>query len=254
MSLFETLGFGVNGWGGLLLMARPDDDRRDDRGACSSAPCSARSSPGPSFRKTSAPRVLGDAYTTVFRGVPELLVIYLFYFGGATLVSELGALLGFGGFFGLPPFLAGALGVGVISGAYQAEVYRGAFLAIRRGEIEAARAIGMAPLLRFRRIIAPQVLRFALPGPRQCLAAQPEGFGAGLGHRPRRAHAHEFGGGGLHPSIFPVLCRGRGALSRHDGRLEPGLQRGRGAGRQEFPLQHRARVRAAWTTPSSTTR
>ena len=92
-----------------------------------------RSSPGPSFRSAFAARLLGDAYTTVFRGVPELLIIYLFYFGGSALSSAIGDLLGFGGFVGLPPFLAGALGVGVISGAYQAEVYRGAFLAVAHG-------------------------------------------------------------------------------------------------------------------------
>ena len=64
----------------------------------------------------------------------------------------------------MPAFLAGALAVGVISGAYQAELYRGAYLAIPKGELEAARACGMGPMLMFRRIIAPQVLRFALPG------------------------------------------------------------------------------------------
>jgi octopine/nopaline transport system permease protein len=72
--------------------------------------------------------------------------------------------VGYSGFLGVPSFLAGALAVGVISGAYQAEVFRGAFLAVAKGEIEAARAVGMGRWLMFRRIIAPQVLRFALPG------------------------------------------------------------------------------------------
>jgi octopine/nopaline transport system permease protein len=109
-------------------------------------------------------RFVGDAYTTVFRGVPELLVIYLFYFGGSTVVSEIAGLLGASGFVSLPPFLSGALGVGVISGAYQAEVYRGAFLAIHRGELDAARAYGMSASTMLRRVVAPQVLRYALPG------------------------------------------------------------------------------------------
>ncbi len=111
-----------------------------------------------------AARGAADAYTTIFRGVPELLVIYLVYFGGSTAVTRIGALLGAQGFLGLPSFLAGALAVGVISGAYQAEVFRGAFLAVSRGEMEAARAFGMPAALRLRRVIAPQVLRFALPG------------------------------------------------------------------------------------------
>ena len=64
----------------------------------------------------------------------------------------------------MPSFAAGALAVGVISGAYQAEVFRAAYLAISRGELEAAVSVGMGRWLMFRRIIAPQVLRFALPG------------------------------------------------------------------------------------------
>ena len=109
-------------------------------------------------------RIAGDGYTTLFRGVPELLVIFLFYFGGSSVVSSVGHLFGQEGFIGVPTFLAGCSAVGVISGAYQAEVFRGAFGAVNRGEIEAARAVGMSTLLRFRRVIAPQVLRFAIPG------------------------------------------------------------------------------------------
>lgn len=109
-------------------------------------------------------KLLGVAYTTVFRGIPELLVIYLIYFGGSQAVTQLGKFLGYEGFLGLPSFMAGALAVGIVSGAYQAEVYRGAYLSVTKGEVEAALAIGMSRLLRFRRIIAPQVLRFALPG------------------------------------------------------------------------------------------
>jgi octopine/nopaline transport system permease protein len=109
-------------------------------------------------------RGIGDAYTTVFRGIPELLIIYLVYFGGSQAVTSIGQWIGTDGFLGMPAFVAGALGVGLISGSYQAEVYRGAYLAILPGEIDAARSIGMSKPMRFRRIIIPQVLRFALPG------------------------------------------------------------------------------------------
>jgi octopine/nopaline transport system permease protein len=137
MSLLETLGFGANGWGGLLLIAALTTI------AVTSAALAIGAVLGSlvAWAKLSnglLPRIVGDAYTTIFRGVPELLVIYLFYFGASTLVSDFASLLGFAGFVGLPPFLS--------------------------GEIEAARAVGMGRLLRFRRIIAPQVLRFALPG------------------------------------------------------------------------------------------
>lgn len=107
---------------------------------------------------------LGGVYTTVFRGVPELLIIYLIYFGGSSAVTAIGKAMGYEGFLGLPSFAAGALAVGIISGSYQAEVFRGAYLAVAKGELEAASAIGMNRALRLRRIIMPQVLRYALPG------------------------------------------------------------------------------------------
>lgn len=109
-------------------------------------------------------RACADAYTTVLRGVPDLLVIYLLYFGGSSALSAIGASFGFHGFIGLPVFATGALALGVVSAAYQAEVYRGAYQAVAKGEVEAARAAGMTPWLMFRRVIAPQVLRHALPG------------------------------------------------------------------------------------------
>jgi octopine/nopaline transport system permease protein len=109
-------------------------------------------------------RAAGDAYTTVLRGVPELLVIYLVYFGGSAVVTAVAAALGFEGFLGMPSFLAGSLACGLTSAAYQAEVYRGAALAVPRGQMEAARALGMGAGLRFRRILAPQILAVALPG------------------------------------------------------------------------------------------
>ena len=163
MELLTTLGFGQGGWGGLLLL-----------GALMTLAVTlvalaigAVSGSVVAWAKLSRgvlPRFLGDAYTTVFRGVPELLIIYLIYFGGSRGVSAIGAMFGAQGFIGLPAFLAGAIGVGLISASYQAEVFRGSFLAVAAGEIEAARAIGMPQFLRFRRIIVPQVLRFALPG------------------------------------------------------------------------------------------
>jgi octopine/nopaline transport system permease protein len=98
------------------------------------------------------------------RGVPDLLVIYLFYFGGSSALSALGTLFGAQGFIGFPGYLAGVLAVGVTSGAYHTEVLRGAYRAISPGEIEAGLACGMPRFLVFRRVIAPLALRHALPG------------------------------------------------------------------------------------------
>ncbi|WP_439623763.1 ABC transporter permease [Shinella sp.] len=122
------------------------------------ASAAASLSPVPSLR------YLADGYTTVLRGVPDLLVIYLFYFGGSAVITELGRLFGSEGFVSAPVFLTGAVAIGIVSGAYQAEVFRGAVLALSRGEIEAAKAYGMGSFLRFRRIILPQAARFAIPG------------------------------------------------------------------------------------------
>jgi octopine/nopaline transport system permease protein len=108
--------------------------------------------------------LIGSAYAALFRGLPELLLVYFVYFGTSTLLTAAANALGYEGFVGVPSFAAGSLAVGVISGAYQAEVFRAAYLAIARGELEAAVSVGMTRLLMFRRIIAPQVLRFALPG------------------------------------------------------------------------------------------
>jgi len=107
---------------------------------------------------------IGEGYAALFRGLPELLVVYFVYFGSSALLTAFANLVGIEGFVGVPAFAAGSLAVGVISGAYQAEVFRGAFLAIAKGELEAARSVGMGRWLMFRRIIAPQVLRFAIPG------------------------------------------------------------------------------------------
>lgn len=163
MTLLRLFGFGPQGWGGLLLAAALMTVAVTLAALLLGAALGALVAAARLSRRRLW-RLLGEAYTTVFRGVPELLVVYVVYFGGSTLVSQIGAWLGGEGFLGLPSFLAGAIAVGVISGAYQAEVYRGAYLSILRGEIEAAKAIGMGGVLRFRRIVVPQVLRFALPG------------------------------------------------------------------------------------------
>lgn len=163
LQTLQLIGFGPNGWGATLLLAAVMTlvvtlTALAIGAVFGSIVATAKLS------KNAAALLLGNLYTTVFRGVPELLVIYLVYFGGSTGATSLGHLFGYDGFIGLPAFVAGALAVGVISGAYQAEVYRGAFLAVSRGEIEAARAIGMNTSMRFKRIIMPQVLRYALPG------------------------------------------------------------------------------------------
>jgi octopine/nopaline transport system permease protein len=163
MSTLELLGFGSTGWGALLLVAAGVTLAVTAValfiGAVLGTIVAAAKLSGNIFLVA-----LGNIYTTVFRGVPELLIIYLIYFGGSSAVTMIGKAMGYEGFLGLPSFAAGALAVGIISGSYQAEVFRGAYLAVARGELEAASAIGMNRSLRLRRIIMPQVWRYALPG------------------------------------------------------------------------------------------
>ena len=163
MSIFELLGWGSSGWAGTLLLATAMTVAVTFAALAIGAVVGSMVAWAKLSRHPLA-RVCGDAYTTVFRGVPELLILYLIYFGGSSIATQIGQVLGADGFFGLPPFLSGALAVGVISGSYQAEVYRGAYLAVARGEIEAAISMGMSRSKLLVRIVAPQVLRFALPG------------------------------------------------------------------------------------------
>ena len=110
-------------------------------------------------------RWIANIYTTVLRGIPELLVIYLIFFGGGQFLQYIAkGMFGYDGYIDLPVFGVGVLCLGLSAGAYSTEVIRGAVQAIPRGQLEAAHAIGMNARLRFWRIIIPQAARFALPG------------------------------------------------------------------------------------------
>lgn len=109
-------------------------------------------------------RALAGAYTTVVRGLPELIVVLIIYFGASRLLTATAAAFGYDGFVELSPFAAGVIALGLTFGAYATEVFRGAILAIPKGQVEAAHAFGMGRWLTFRRIVLPQVWRIALPG------------------------------------------------------------------------------------------
>lgn len=109
-------------------------------------------------------RSVAEVYTTVVRGVPELLIIFLFAYGLGTTVQYFASFFGQTGRIDFNPFTIGVAAIATISGAYSTEVIRGAILTIPSGQIEAARAVGMNRLLRFRRIMLPQIMRYALPG------------------------------------------------------------------------------------------
>ncbi len=109
-------------------------------------------------------RKFAEIYCVILRGVPDILMIYLFYFGGRQVVTAVGTALGFEGPFDISGFVAGMVAIGLISAAGQSEVLRGAYQAVPNGTIEAGRACGMTRWTLFRRVIAPQATVTAIPG------------------------------------------------------------------------------------------
>ena len=113
--------------------------------------------------KIKALNLIGSFYTTVFRGVPELLVIYLFFFGGSGAVMYVARIFGYDGYIEINAFITGAISIGIISGAYSTEVFRGAVQSIDRGQFEASEVLGFRKKIYYYKIIIPQMLRLALP-------------------------------------------------------------------------------------------
>lgn len=107
---------------------------------------------------------LATLYTTVIRGIPELVLMLLVFYGGSIGINNLLEASGTGATLDINPFTAGVLTLGFIYGAYMTETFRGAILAIPHGQLEAAAAFGMGPVQVFLRITAPQMVRYALPG------------------------------------------------------------------------------------------
>lgn len=107
---------------------------------------------------------LATLYTTIIRGIPELVLMLLVFYGGTIGLNSLLEAMGSEATVDINPFLAGVLTIGFIYGAYMTETFRGAILAIPKGQAEAAWAFGMGRTQTFMRITAPQMVRYALPG------------------------------------------------------------------------------------------
>ena len=106
---------------------------------------------------------IANSYTTIIRGVPELLVIYLFFFGGTGAVMYVASIFGYNEYIEINAFITGAFAIGIISGAYSTEVFRGAIQSIDKGQFEAANVLGLNKFGKFFKIILPQTLRLAIP-------------------------------------------------------------------------------------------
>ena len=107
--------------------------------------------------------LIGNFYTTVIRGVPELLVIYLFFFGGSGAIMFVASMFGYNEYIEINAFITGSFAIGIISGAYSTEVFRGAIQSIDKGQFEASKVLGIKKHIQFFKIIMPQMLRLAIP-------------------------------------------------------------------------------------------
>ena len=161
--MFEVFAFGSSGWGDEMLM-----------GALMTVLVSASSLilgivigiifAACKLSNIFVLRVIANIYTTIIRGIPELLIIYLLFFGGSGAVMYLAKIFGYNGYIELNAFTIGTIAVGAISGAYSTEVIRGAVNSVQKGQFEAGKTLGLNGYGLYGKIIFPQVARIALPG------------------------------------------------------------------------------------------
>lgn len=162
MNFLQLLSYGDNGWGdeilsGVLVTAAL---------ALATLPFGlilgfglavAKRSPDPALR------LAAQIYTTLFRGLPELLTLFLVFYGGQNLLNSLTGAVGLEQIL-LSSFLAGMIGLGIVFAAYASEVFLSAFQAIPVGQWEGGRALGLSRFAILRLIIFPQLVRISLPG------------------------------------------------------------------------------------------
>ncbi|WP_020179087.1 ABC transporter permease subunit [Methylopila sp. M107] len=164
------LAFGPAGWGDELLSGAWLTLRL----ALATAPIGFAIGLGVALMRNARSRplrALGEGYGAVFRALPELLTIFIVYFGAPRLIN---ALLALGeGALGLPPsarqfqidgFTAGVTALALVLGAFSSEVFLGAMRSVPSGQREAADALGMSRAQTFRLVVLPQTLRLAGPG------------------------------------------------------------------------------------------
>ena len=109
-------------------------------------------------------RFIANVYTTIIRGIPDLVLMLFVFFGGQMLLNQIAPLLGYEDYIDVSAFTAGVGTIGFIYGAYMTETFRGAILAVPAGQLEAGQAFGMSRSQVFRRILLPQAVRHAIPG------------------------------------------------------------------------------------------
>ncbi len=162
MTSFGLL-FGPQGWGGLLLQGAVVTLFL----ALATVPVGFTAGLVLALVRLSSSRVLrmaGEAYTTFFRGIPDLLALFIVYFGLQALIDRTSLLLGLTSRIELNAFLAGVIALSVVMSAYSSEVWVSAFAAVPPSQAEAARSLGLTRRHTFALVILPQLVRVALPG------------------------------------------------------------------------------------------
>ncbi len=160
--LFALLAFGPTGWGdeladGLWLTIRLALTTLPFGLLAGFLIALAKQSPEPSLRAAA------NIYTTIFRGVPELVTLFIIYYGGQ---MALGAFLGLftDTYVEVSGFVAGVIALGIVFSAFSSEVFLSAFRGIPQGQYEGAAALGLTRSQTLRKVVLPQLFRLALPG------------------------------------------------------------------------------------------
>ena len=158
----EILSFGKTGWGDELFIATLMTLAVSIAAMCIGFFFALIFTPL-KLSKNKLLNIISNFYTTVIRGVPELLVIYLFFFGGSSAIMFVASIFGYNEYIEINAFITGAFSIGIISGAYSTEVFRGAIQSIDKGQFEASDVLGFNKITRFYKIILPQMLRLSIP-------------------------------------------------------------------------------------------
>ena len=158
----ELLAFGDTGWGDELFLATLMTIAVSITAMLIGFSFAAIFTPL-KLSKFKSLNLIANIYTTVIRGVPELLVIYLFFFGGSGAIMFVASMFGYNDYIEINAFITGSFAIGIISGAYSTEVFRGAIQSIDKGQFEAAKVLGFSKFKRLYKIILPQMLRLAIP-------------------------------------------------------------------------------------------
>lgn len=163
LDLLSLLSFGQGGWGSALLLGALVTIALALTCVPIGLPLGLLVAVGARSRRR-LPRAAATIFSTVFRGLPELLTLLLVYYGAQIAIQHLLERMGYEGEFHINAFVAAVVAFSLVLAAFSSEVWLGAFKTIPKGQQEAARALGLSRRTTFLRVMLPQLMRVALPG------------------------------------------------------------------------------------------